>query len=260
MRLQSSLSLVCLLSLMSASLFSQLSDARPEHVVGKDPLMGNLVRCILQDHFGFLWVGTDVGLNRYDGYGFRTFRHDPKVESSLSHPDVLSLCEDHEGILWVGTRAGLDKFDRHRQTFTDFVPDPGATGDWSNVVASVRENSMGVVWIAGAGVRTFDRSTGKFSLLHFDGSDSETGPWRIYHSTLEDHTGNTWIVSYYGLDKYDREKKRLRHVWVDEKVLRGEQPDPWGYYFMQNPMTLVLCEVGRSEVCRNGNCRLWLFA
>lgn len=62
----------------------------------------NVVK-VLRDIRGFLWIATRHGLNRYDGYGFTVYEHDPYSLNSLSHNDLTTLCEDRQGTLWVGT-------------------------------------------------------------------------------------------------------------------------------------------------------------
>ena len=74
-------------------------------------LSNNSVRCIYQDHKGFMWFGTVDGLNRYDGYGFKVFRNSINDSNSLVHNLVYKLTEDHRNNLWIGTRQGASIFD-----------------------------------------------------------------------------------------------------------------------------------------------------
>jgi signal transduction histidine kinase/ligand-binding sensor domain-containing protein/DNA-binding response OmpR family regulator len=69
-------------------------------------LSNNSVRCIYQDHNGFMWFGTYDGLNRYDGYEFKIFRNDFKNDQSLVNNWINAIREDVEGNLWIGTRQG----------------------------------------------------------------------------------------------------------------------------------------------------------
>jgi len=75
-------------------------------------LSQSAVNVILQDRQGFLWVGTEDGLNRYDGYNFKVYKPDSDNPNSLSDRWITSLAEDAQGYLWVGTRlGGLNRYD-----------------------------------------------------------------------------------------------------------------------------------------------------
>src|SRR6478672_1741777 len=72
---------------------------------------------IIQDDQGFLWFGTQYGLNRYDGYSFKVFVHDSRRGNSLGGVFISSLFKDHSGTLWVGCSQSLDRFDPVTENF-----------------------------------------------------------------------------------------------------------------------------------------------
>ena len=90
-----------------------------------------MVTACIQDNDGFVWIGTRDGLNRFDGYSFKVFRHDPEVSSTLGSNWITSLNCDQTGNLWVGTLAGLFRYDKERESFhhlsarivPPFIPD-----------------------------------------------------------------------------------------------------------------------------------------
>ena len=78
------------------------------HLRIEDGLSQGMVRSILQDRTGFMWFATKDGLNRYDGYTFKVFRHDPQDSTSVRDNHIHKIFEDSKGLLWVGTNSGLD--------------------------------------------------------------------------------------------------------------------------------------------------------
>jgi signal transduction histidine kinase/ligand-binding sensor domain-containing protein/FixJ family two-component response regulator len=146
-----------------ALLFSQATGAeRPDtpgfrfdpkppitHLSSELGLSQNVVQCSLQDATGFLWFGTKDGLNRFDGYGFKVFRHDPNDPTSLSDSYVFSLCQDEDGRLWVGTRTGLDLFDPARESFRHVDGDAARENGVANgLVLSISSDRDGAVWLS----------------------------------------------------------------------------------------------------------------
>jgi hypothetical protein len=103
--------------------YGQGSEVRFERISVEQGLSQNTVSSILQDSRGFLWIGTSDGLNRYDGTGFKVYRHDPLNPTSLSHNVITALAEDEQGMLWIGTDGGgLNQYDRHAETrFEDLL-------------------------------------------------------------------------------------------------------------------------------------------
>lgn len=73
----------------------------------KDGLSNSEVRCIFQDHSGYMWFGTYDGLNRFDGYDFRIYRNQPEKQHSIIHNFINCIAEDAANNLWVGTRQGI---------------------------------------------------------------------------------------------------------------------------------------------------------
>jgi diguanylate cyclase (GGDEF)-like protein len=101
------------------------SSLRFRHIRIEDGLAQSSVQAIVQDAQGYLWFGTQDGLQRYDGYGFLTFRHDPSDPASLSDNTVNALALGPDGALWVGTSVGgLDRLDPETRRFTHFINDP----------------------------------------------------------------------------------------------------------------------------------------
>src|SRR5688500_1354643 len=109
---------------VSASSLPQICNCvmRFDHISIEQGLSQSSVRVIFQDSRGFLWFGTEDGLNRYDGYTFKTYKPDPDAQNSLSDRWITSIVEDKEGYLWIGTRlGGLNRYDPHTEDFIHFL-------------------------------------------------------------------------------------------------------------------------------------------
>ncbi len=100
---------------------------RIERVATSSGLSQSSVYAVEQDRFGYLWIGTRDGLNRYDGYEFRVFRHTPFEPASLGGVTVTSISADHEGNLWLRADAGVDLLNRSTMTFTHLDATPFST-------------------------------------------------------------------------------------------------------------------------------------
>src|SRR4051812_11315672 len=100
-----------------------ISDAQSvfKHIDNRNGLSNNTVLTVIQDKKGFMWFGTDDGLNRYDGHSFKVFKPDFKNKKGISHNIAKILFEDHAGNIWIGTDGGgLNKFDPVTEAFTNF--------------------------------------------------------------------------------------------------------------------------------------------
>jgi signal transduction histidine kinase/ligand-binding sensor domain-containing protein len=126
------------------TLLSQTSAPFPntfQHIGAAQGLSQSTILSTLQDSYGFMWFGTQDGLNRYDGYSFRTYRSRLGDTSALAGNSVFGLYQGHSGRLWVLTNNGLCSYNRARETFfTVQVP----TGRFSAML----EDTSGHLWIA----------------------------------------------------------------------------------------------------------------
>jgi signal transduction histidine kinase/ligand-binding sensor domain-containing protein len=132
-----------LLSIGAQSLWAQESRPVFKRIPSNTGLSQNSILAIIQDRRGFLWVGTSEGVNRYDGYEFVSYRHDPEDFTSLSNDRVLTLFEDRAGSLWVGTLNGANRFDERSGRFERIIAadEAGALGAIEYIV----EDANGIV-------------------------------------------------------------------------------------------------------------------
>ena len=178
------------------------------------------VNRIVQDDQGFMWFGTSDGLRRYDGYGFREYRHDLKDPNSISGATVYSLFKDRAGRLWVGSDAFLDMFDPVTDRFTHFSG-PGTAGI-NSLVLDVREDRNGVLWVSSyQGLYRVNPATWETVHYRHEPDDSSSLSSNLVKSTFEERDGTFWVVTEEGLDLFDRGTGKVtRHV----SLMNGVEP------------------------------------
>ena len=118
--------------LVQAAAHGQEGVLRFDHLSVEDGLSHSRVTSIVQDRLGFIWLATQEGLSRYDGYGFKVYRHDPDDPGSLADSEAEALLLDRQGELWVGTFGGLDRFVQAEERFEHHRHDPSDPGSLSH--------------------------------------------------------------------------------------------------------------------------------
>ncbi len=150
---------------------------------------------LLQDSDGFLWIGTQDGLARYDGYEMRTLRHDPGNPQSLSNSSVRTILEDRRGRLWIGTENGLNILDRRQFTITR-IPTPGhpeGRGAWFHCAFADRD---GVLWFGtDDGLLRHEPHTEIFQLTRSDNGGQESLAHTAVVGIQQDADGAIWVAT-----------------------------------------------------------------
>lgn len=157
--------------------FAPGAHLRFEHLTIDDGLSQNAGLALLQDRQGYLWIGTQDGLNRYDGYNLTQFKHDPENPNSLGHNGILALYQDKENLLWIGTwGGGLNQFNPATSQFTRYAPDPANPASLSHpVVTDIYQAENGVFWVGTlGGLERFDPETKTFTHFRHNPNDPAT--------------------------------------------------------------------------------------
>ncbi|MFZ0280542.1 MAG: two-component regulator propeller domain-containing protein, partial [Bacteroidales bacterium] len=100
-----------------SNVFPQNNNIIFSHIDVNNGLSDNWVKCIYKDSKGFIWMGTNGGLNRFDGYNFKLFKRQVTDSISIADNAINSIAEDNEGNLWIGTRSGISVLDQESYTF-----------------------------------------------------------------------------------------------------------------------------------------------
>ncbi len=162
-------------------------------------LSQSVVNCVFQDSKGYIWTGTQNGLNRFDGYHFEIFSYDPGDSTSISNNWIYSIDEDHDGNLWICTKAGLNQWIRGEKRFRRIRYATGYSSDLTDCPYDARVAKNGSIIINTPPILTiYDPRKKKFShylsALPYNGAINDN---RI--PLLEDHKGLIWIGSMNGL-------------------------------------------------------------
>ncbi len=232
----------------SSPIYSQNTNITFEHFSIARGLYEPIATSVIQDRDGFLWFGTWGGIQKFDGYSFTAYKHEPNNPNSIDNAFVEKLYEDRDGNIWVGTFNGLEKFDKRNGSFTHYKPHPtGPETEWSNHVYSICEDKYGVLWVGtGDGLNKFDKNTGKFICIRKDNKNPESISNNNVNVIYEDKAGSLWFGTGNGLDKLDRETARLDSTKNSEENVKSRQEkfihfwyDPsnkseWSNYWVNN--------------------------
>ncbi len=209
----------------SSYLFAQQTDdyLRFRRLSLEEGLSQSTINHIIQDQNGFLWIATEDGLNRYDGYGFYVYKYQPSDTNSIPNNFVMSLAEDQKRqCLWIATfGGGLARLDFRSGNFQRYYHRPGDTNSIAdNYLYDILLDHRGMLWIGtrDKGIVSYDPDLSRFFYYQYDSFN----PKGLHHARVltlcEDTKRRLWIGSDIGLFWLDAERKALSEI-----ALRGRK-------------------------------------
>jgi diguanylate cyclase (GGDEF)-like protein len=175
------------------------------------------VLSVFQDSRGFLWLGTEDGLNRYDGLSFKTYKYDPADQASLPNNMVWAIVEDRQGDLWLGTEGGgVAKWDHRTDRFVRMgAHAPGAP---AARVRALALGADGALWVGtkGAGLSRLDLAGGSERTFRHDPTDAQSLAHDAVYAILADPSGVLWIGTDGGLSRLDPTSGKFRRYVHDD--------------------------------------------
>src|SRR5581483_3527760 len=180
-----------------------------------------------QDAEGFLWIGSQNGLARWDGYHFRIYRAEPGKAGALPDNFIQALLTDARGVLWIGTTSGgLARYDREHEKFVVYPAGPRGLSHVS--VRAIVEDGEGGVWVATEGGLDRIRANSEIidHLRHRDDDPSSLPDNRV-RGLLRDRHGTLWVGTATALVRLDKGSKRFEPVSLPAP--QGKVPSPWSF-------------------------------
>jgi len=190
----------------------------------KDGLLSDYVNCVVQDRQNMIWIGTEFGLNRFDGIGMTAFTFDPQNPYSLSNNVIHDIYPDKDGKnVWIATDGCLNKYEYASGRFVRFKHLPQKNSQAYNDIVKIIARDANSLWLASyrGGVHVFDKNTGKITsiseiLTKFPIND---GTLKV-RTILYDNNKNLWIATQgNGLLKFDTKTKNTERYF--EKTASG---------------------------------------
>lgn len=196
----------CLAALVAMALFfaatatAQSGRIRFDHLTIADGLSQGSANDIVQDERGFIWIGTQDGLNRYDGTRFEIFRHDPDDPESLPENFINNINLDEDGLWIIFNRPGvLSRLDLTTGKFQTWRHDPEDPESFpiSSISGSIAVVPEEIGWLStrGEGIVEFVRGSERFRRIQHDPEDPEGLPHNLVHGMFQDSEGFVWIVT-----------------------------------------------------------------
>ena len=190
-----------------------------DHLSVVDGLTHPCVNDIVQDSSGFLWIATQNGLNRYDGFEFKVYKSYEQQKNGLTNNSIKTLYVDKNGVLWVGTvNGGLLKYNRNTDMFDNYMFDPKNPKSIScNSVYSICEGNNGSMWIGTyGGLNKFNPNTKEFIRYTHDVKNKNSIINDNIRCLYNDKNGDLWVgTDGGGLDLLPKESTTFIHFLHD---------------------------------------------
>ncbi|SDG20151.1 hybrid sensor histidine kinase/response regulator transcription factor [Chitinophaga filiformis] len=196
--------------LWSQVAFSQQSDLNFVNFSSENGLSSNTVTAILKDKYGYMWFGTDDGLNKFDGVNFSVYRHKQSDTMSIGANSILAMHEDRSGNLWVGTNTTLSLYNRKRDCFINYKLTLG------NTARTIFRDHSGKLWIGSyVGLFTLDPQTGKTTRYYAGVGKAGQLVSNVITCVFEDSRHRVWIGGNSGLYLYQRSTNDFKYFGHD---------------------------------------------
>lgn len=206
--------LILLLIIFSSNLKAQMANESFEVLGLEVGLSSNVVTNILKDSEGFMWFGTQEGLNKYDAYNIRTYVTN-NLPGSISNNYILTLFEDSNNQIWVGTESNqLNKYNRDQDNFEQFKPDTNNSKNFNRIQSIIELDEKLFLLGTDNGLFSFDLETLDFNPFQITFEKNNSNLW--INTIYKDHDKSIWIGSNQGLIHFFPTKNKTKVFTFNE--------------------------------------------
>ena len=207
--------------------------AETGHFIPSDRFSSSLINALCQDKQGSVWIATDYGLNKFDGYRFATYLHDDADTTSLNFNAVVTLFCDRKGRLWVGTSHGLDRYNSDDETFVHYRFPDGVLPRVSSILE--RHDGTLIIGTAGYGAYVIG-SDNRLHVFNLEGAD------KYFTHLFEDSERRLWRSGF----------DNVISLRMDDKIVnfQSERGNPQQFLELDGEL-LIVCQHGLMTY-RNG--------
>lgn len=209
---------------------AQSPDIKFEHIGVKEGLPEQQIQALMQDFQGYIWIGTQDGLVRYDGYNYKVYNLGTDKLNKFNTTDVGSVIEDKQKVLWVSTAGnGIFKYDRSTGTFKQF-PYPASIG-FAFCKAGIEDNDNNLWYYIhspsiNAGVLKFNKATGKSELFGISVKGINHINATTIYNPYKTSDGTIWIATNNGLFRYNGPGKGLKGYFTTNDTAKSKAFNP----------------------------------
>ena len=201
------LGFICLCGLPQLN-FAQYKSVKFGHLKPNDGLSQATIRAIYQDTFGFMWFGTQDGLNKYDGRDFTTYFHDDQDQFSIPGSRIYNLYEDNQQRLWITTTGGLCYLDRELDKFIRVYPD---SNDSNAIFTEFSEDKEGHLWLSSNNGALYRKPHGENDFTVFSNQLSQ----EPINEFIILQNGHFWVASSdYALYEFNPEFRNVSNCFT----------------------------------------------
>ena len=197
--------LVCIFSCLKISTsYANIRESfNFKNITIEDGLSQSTVETIYQDSKGYIWIGTNDGLDRYNGYEFKHYKHDKYDKNSIANNYIVDIIEDKNGYIWVSTIGGLSRINPDKDEIKNYYSKEDS-GNLSNSnlwqILCTKDNRLIASTIDG--INVYDKNKDKFTRILYKEGEL---PSQYIYSLEEDINGHIWVGTDNGLVELDKD-------------------------------------------------------